>query len=164
MDSDTIIAALGHSFEDEEVQALVKQLGMKDVPEAKPKEPTACLEAKNAGVQLTFTDGDFLAARKVALYGTADMIVTGATLYALNGEPGYEAFKGHLPKGTSLSDTAEELRAKLGPHEEVDADEGVVFARGWLLEGFQITFCYSPEGSPKYVQIILPRFLDRLRL
>lgn len=162
MDSDNIIAVLDHSFEDKGVQSLVKQLGMKGVPEAKPKEPRAYLEAKPAGVQFAFTDADYLEARKVARYGNADMILTGATLYALNGEPGYKAFKGQLPKGALLSDTPAQLTAKLGPPALVDEREGIVRTQSWKMKAFRLTFSYDAQGAAKYVQIILPKYLDRL--
>jgi hypothetical protein len=163
VDSNALIAVLGKKFDDNSVQTIVDELKIKGAPKAKPKEPDDYLEAKGEGIQLAFTDGDYLEGRKVPRYGNADMIVTRATLYAADGEPGYKAFRGTLPGGARVSDSPEQLVAKLGAPTKVYEDEGVVYTRSWKTDSYSMTFSYDPQGNVKYVQINLPAYLDRVR-
>jgi hypothetical protein len=156
-----IIDVLGKSFGDPAVQALVRELGIKKAPKAKPDEPEDQLQAKPLGVELSFTDGDYLAKRKVARYGNADMILTGATLYAAGGEPGFKGFAESLPKGTSLSDSPDQLIAKLGPPAKKDEEDERIYSQAWKMGNYWMTFSYGEHNQPKSVQIILPAYLER---
>ena len=163
MDSNALVTALGKKFDDKSVQAIVRELKIKKIPKAKPKESEDYLEAKDAGIQLAFTDADYLEGRKVARYGNADMILTRITVYAADGEPGYKAFRGTLPGGASISDTLEQVLSKLGPPTKVYEDEGVVYTRSWKMDSFLMTFSYDEQGPVKYVQLNLQAYLDRVR-
>src|SRR5712691_4650963 len=162
MDGEAILKELGKPYSDVGVQRLVKELGLKKIPKAKPKEPDDYLQAKEFGVELAFTDEDYLGARKVPRYGNADMILTRATLYAPEGEPGYKGFKGLLPGGVALSDSVERVVAKLGPPAQIFERGGVVKTRTWRTDGYLSSFSYSPDGPPKYEQIILAAYFDRI--
>jgi hypothetical protein len=162
MDSNTLIAALGKKFNDKTLQTIVRELKIKKIPKAKPKESEDYLESKDAGIQLGFTDGDYLEGRKVARYGKADMILTRFTVYAPDGEPGYKAFRGTLPGGVSVQDTVEQLISKLGPPTEVYEDDGVVYTRSWKTDKYWMTYSYDQHGNVTYVQLVLPAYFDRI--
>lgn len=163
MDSDALIAILGKKFDDQAVQAVVRELKMKGAPKAKPKEPDDYLEAKGDGIQLAFTDQDYLEGRNVPRYGNADMMVTRATVYVAEGEPGYKTFRGTLPGGGHVTDSFEQMVAKLGPPTRVNESAGVVSTRAWKTDRYSMTFKYDRQGNVKYVQLILPAYLDRVK-
>jgi hypothetical protein len=163
VDSDALVATLGKKFDDKAVQAVVRELKIKSVPKAKPKEPDDYLEAKGDGIQLAFTDNDYLQGRDVPRYGNADMIVTRAFLYAADGEPGYKTFRGTLPGGGHVTDSFEQVVATLGPPTQVNENAGVVNTRNWKTDHYLMTFKYDRQGNVRYVQLILPAYLDRVK-
>ena len=135
INSDTIAGALGKPYEHPDVQAIVQQLGLINPPKAKPKEPDANLPAKNAGMELRFIDADYLAGKKVARYGNADMILYSVGLYTAEGEPGYKQYNGDLPGGGRITDTLDAHIARLGPPTDEVEDDGDVMSRSWQREG-----------------------------
>jgi hypothetical protein len=157
-----IIKALKKPFGDPAVQAIVRELGIKKVPKAEPDEPEASLQAKPLGVELGFTDADYLARRKVARYGNADMILTGVTLYAAGGEPGFKTYSGALPKGVSVTDPREKAVEKLGPPKDVEEEDGVVYSQGWKMNGYFLTLVYASDGRPRYAQLIDVAYIERV--
>ena len=167
MDSDALIAALGKKFEDQAVQTLVRELKMTKIPKipkARSKESEDYLEAKDAGIHLGFTDADYLEGRKVARYGNADMILTGITVYAADGEPGYKTFRGTLPGGVTVLDSQEQVLSKLGPATSTyeDEDDHVITGRSWETDKYLMTFVYDQHGNVRYVQLVLPAYFARI--
>jgi len=162
VDSKALVEALGKKFDDKAVQTIVRELKITKIPKAKPKESEDYLEVKNAGLHLGFTDGDYLEGRKVARYGNADMILTGVTFYAADGEPGYKAYPGTVPGGVSVTDPLEKVLSKLGSPTEVYEDGGVVYTRSWKTDKYWMTFSYDEHGNAKYVQAVLPAYFDRI--
>jgi hypothetical protein len=159
MNADLLAAALGKPYEHNDVQAIVRQLGLSQVPKAKPKEPDVNLTAKNAGIELSFIDGDYLAGKKVARYGNADMILYSVGLYTAEGEPGYREYQGQLPGGGHITDTLDAHIANLGPPTEVVEDEGEIISRSWTLPGFWLSFAYRPNGALRFAGLILERYM-----
>jgi hypothetical protein len=158
MNADLLATALGKPYEHDDVQGIVRQLGLSQVPKAKPKEPDFNLIAKNAGIQLGFIDGDYLAGKKVARYGNADMILYSVTLYTADGEPGYREYRGQLPGGGLISDTLDAHISRLGPPSKVVEDDDEIISRSWTLPGFWLSFAYRPNGALRFAGLILDRY------
>lgn len=163
MEADVIISVLGKPFEHPDVQAIVQKFEITKVPKAKANEPDSDLLAKKHGVELGFIDADYLAGKKVARYGNADMIFYSATLYIKEGEPGYKEFQGSLPGGGRITDSLEEHIARLGPPTEVIEDEGIVLSRSWQFDHFWLSFAYRWDGSFRYAALILKEYRTLMR-
>lgn len=163
MEITQFINMLGRPFGDPAVQAVVGELGITKVPRPpEPKEPEDSLQAKALGVELGFTDADYLAGRKVLRYGNADMILTGVTLYAAGGEPGFKAFPALLPKGVSITDDPDTAVDKLGVPTDIEEEDGVLYSQGWKMDGYWLTIVYGSDRRSRYAQLIDAAYIDRL--
>ena len=165
MEADVIINALGKHFEHPDVQAIVQKFGITKVPKAKADEPDSNLSAKKHGIELGFIDADYLAGKKVARYGNADMILYSATLYIKEGEPGYKEYQGTLPGGGRITDSIEEHITRLGPATEIveDEEEGDVLSRAWQFDGYWLSFSYNWKGEFRFAGLILEEYLTLMR-
>jgi hypothetical protein len=158
LNSSVITNALGKAYEHPDVQAIVNNFGLTQVPRAKAKEPDANLTAKKDGIELGFIDADYLSGKKVARYGNADMIFFSATLYITDGEPGYKQYKGELPGGGLITDTLEQHLARLGPPTETIEDAGDLVSRTWLIDNFWLSFSYGAGGEFQFAALILEKY------
>lgn len=167
MEAEVIIKALGKPFEHPDVQAIVQQFDINKVPKAKTDEPDSNLLAKKHGIELGFIDADYLAGKKVARYGNADMVLYSATFYIKDGEPGYKEYKGTLPGGGRISDSIEEHITRLGPATEViedeDEDGGEILSRAWQLDECWLSFSYNWKGKFRFAQLILEVYLTLMK-
>lgn len=104
MNSDPILACLGRSEADPEVQRLLADLGVKK----KLKMPRDDIEARvnlpKQGLSLVFKPSG----------PTNGALFFQAAQFFSSAEPGYAAFTGSLPMDLGIGDTQAEVRARLG--------------------------------------------------
>jgi hypothetical protein len=156
--ANTIAAALGKSYEHQDVHIIVQNFSISKIPRAKPDDPISNLLSKKDGIELGFIDSDYLLGKDVARYGNGDMIFYQAVMYAAGGEPGYKEYKGELPGGGKIGDSLTEHISRLGPPTDIVEDEGEIISRLWLLDGYWLSFAYNWKKELRFAGLILGKY------
>jgi hypothetical protein len=149
-----LIALLGKSTEDPEIQKLLTDLKIKKLPRAKYDDPCAYVTLKKQGWGMAFEDEDYLLKNDIEHYGEGKMILTALFFYPEENAGGYAPFRGDFISGVRLSDTRDEILRKLGkPHAKYEKD-GVLGNERWNFGEYRLVMTYTPEGKVKSTQVI----------
>lgn len=128
MDSRSIISLLGSRAGEPGVEALFRQLGVKERPKLAKGEFDAHVEAMTKGVSLIFEDEAYLKDEDRPI-GQGPLVLVGAFFYS-EGHEGFTEFQGELPGNITFSDSGEDVLAKLGEPEWKEESKGMVIREG----------------------------------